>query len=219
MRLDRPLERTARRLAARGPISIVAIGSSSTAGAGASSAAATYPSRLAIELDRLWPDRSITVRNRGINGEEIWQMLARMPGDVIGENPDLVLWQLGTNAVLRDHPLAPPTALLREGLRRLKVAGADVILIDPQFAPKVLAKPEIEPMIDLIATASQSERVDLFHRFAVMRHWHETAGIPFATFLSADQLHMNDWSYGCLANLLAKSIGEATSLASVSETR
>ena len=34
-------------------------------------------------------------------------MLARLPEQVIQENPDLVLWQLGTNAVLRDRPLDP----------------------------------------------------------------------------------------------------------------
>jgi acyl-CoA thioesterase I len=82
----------------------------------------------------------------------------------------------------------------------------DVILIDPQFAPKVLAKQEIEAMIDLIAMASQREHADLFHHFAIMRHWHEVAGMPFDAFLSADQLHMNDWSYRCLAKLLANSI-------------
>src|ERR1700730_3398936 len=48
--LDRPLSHLGEHLAAREPIKIVAIGSSSTAGAGASSPAASYPSRLAVEL-------------------------------------------------------------------------------------------------------------------------------------------------------------------------
>jgi acyl-CoA thioesterase-1 len=55
----------------------------------------------------LLPRQSIAVLNRGINGQEILQMLARLPEQVIQENPDLVLWQLGTNAVLRDRPLDP----------------------------------------------------------------------------------------------------------------
>jgi acyl-CoA thioesterase-1 len=88
---------------------------------------------------------------------------------------------------------------------------ADVVLIDPQFAPKVLAMPEIDEMIDLIATTAQREHVGLFHRFAIMRHWHQVAGIPFDRFLSADQLHMNDWSYGCIAKLLASSIADSAS--------
>jgi len=128
-------------------------------------------------------------------------MVARFERDVISEHPGLVLWQVGTNVVLRDHPLEPQASLLHEGLSQLKATGSDVILTDPQFAPKVLARSEITEMIDLIATTAKIEKVNLFHRFAVMRHWRLDAGVPFADFLSADQLHMNDWSYDCLAKL------------------
>ena len=48
-----------------------------------------------------------------------------------------------------------------------------------------------------------------------MRHWRERAGIPFQAFLSPDELHMNDWSYACVAKLLAGSIGEAAARASL----
>src|SRR5262245_28187774 len=43
VRFDRPLPRTARRLVSGEPIKIVALGSSSTFGAGASTSAASYP--------------------------------------------------------------------------------------------------------------------------------------------------------------------------------
>ena len=61
----------------------------------------------------------------------------------------------------------------------------------------------------LIATAAKSEHVCLFHRFALMRQWHEADRMPFETFLSPDGLHMNDWSYGCFAKWLAAAIAEA----------
>ena len=208
-RLTHVLPRTARRLAAGQSITIVAIGSSSTAGAGASTPAASYPSRLAIELRDRFPGRTITVLNRGANGEEARDMLARFEHSVIAENPDLVLWQVGTNSVLRDHPILPAGALIREGVDRLKAAGTDIVLIDPQFAPKVIAKRDLNGMLELLAAAAKENNVDLFHRFAVMRHWREVAGIAFETFLSPDELHMNDWSYACVAKLLAASIADA----------
>ena len=34
-------------------------------------------------------------------------MLARLDSAVIAEKPDLVLWQVGTNSVLRDKALLP----------------------------------------------------------------------------------------------------------------
>ena len=218
-RLDRPLLHTAKRLASGEPLTIVAIGSSSTAGAGASSPAATYPSRLAGELRKLLPGHSITVLNRGVNGEETHDMLARFSTAVIAEGPQLVLWQLGTNSVLRDHPLTPHLALLREGIQELRAAGADVVLIDPQYAPRVLAKPETPSMVDLIALVASDQNVDLFHRFAVMHDWYEAQHASFNLFVSPDGLHMNDWGYACWAKLLAASIANAANASVASATK
>jgi acyl-CoA thioesterase I len=208
-RFDHPLLRTGRRLAAGEPLTIVAIGSSSTFGAGASSRAASYPSRLAIELQRRFPGRAIIVRNRGVNGEEIPDMMARFSGGVIAARPQLVLWQLGTNSVLRGESLAPHSLELRRGIAELKQAGLDVVLIDPQYAPKVLAKSETPAMVKQIALAAKDEDVDLFPRFAIMRDWYEKQHYSFSVFISPDGLHMNDWGYACWAKLLAIDIAEA----------
>jgi lysophospholipase L1-like esterase len=207
--LNYPLQRTARRIAGGEPLTIVAIGSSSTAGAGASSPAANYPSRLAVELKQRFPGHDITVLNRGINGEVTAQMLARFATDVVAVQPDLVLWQVGTNSVLRDHPLDQHSALLHQGIEQLKTIGADIVLIDMQYAPKVLEKSETASMEDQIALTAKQESVDLFGRFALMRNWHEALHIPFEDFVAPDQLHQNDWSYACVAKLLASAIGEA----------
>jgi acyl-CoA thioesterase-1 len=208
-RLDLPSKRTAHRLASRELLMIVALGSSSTAGAGASSPEATYPSRLMAELAQRFRTQPIIVLNRGISGERAVDMLARFDESVAAERPDLVLWQVGTNAVLRGYEHSKSDALIREGIRRIKAIGADVVLIDPQFAPKVIAQPEIEDMVELISNAAKEENVNLFHRFALMRHWYEVDGIPFEAFLSSDGLHMNDWSYNCFAKALADAIADA----------
>jgi acyl-CoA thioesterase I len=208
-RLNYPLRHTARRLASEEPLTIVAVGSSSTAGAGASSPTATYPSRLAVELKQRLPTPEITVLNRGVNGDDTANMLARFATDVVAAHPDLVIWQVGTNSVLRDDPLKPHSVLLHEGIEQLKAAGTDVVIIDMQFAPRVIAKPETQGMEDQIALAAKEESVDLFRRFELMRNWHDVQHIPFDAFVSPDELHMNDWSYACVAKLLAAAITEA----------
>jgi acyl-CoA thioesterase I len=208
-RLEYPLARVSHHFESDRSIKIVAIGSSSTAGAGASSPDASYPSRLEAELTEhfLWPD--ITVVNRGVNGEEAPDMLARFDASVIAEKPDLVIWQTGTNSVLRDRPLDPKATVLQEGLARLKAIHADVILLDPQYAPKVIAKPEVEGMVAQIAATAKEHSVDLFHRFALMKHWYQIDHMPFDAFIAPDGLHMNDWSYDCLAQWLGTAIVEA----------
>jgi len=208
-RFDKPLARVARKLATHRPVKIVALGSSSTFGAGASTSAGSYPSRLAEELAARLPGQDIIMLNRGVNGDETADMLARLEKDVLSERPDLVLWQVGTNSLLRDKAVLPRAALLHEGLARLKAIGADIVLIDPQYAPKVLVKPNHEGMVSLIATAAKAEHVCLFHRFELMRHWHQVERLPFETFVSGDGLHMNDWSYACVAKWLGAAIAEA----------
>ena len=208
-RFVQPLAKTAQRLSAAGPLTIVAIGSSSTFGAGATSPANSYPSRLAIELQQRFPANDIKVINRGVNGEEAADMLARLDSQVLSERPDLILWQVGTNALLRNHPLGPAVDVINDGIQRMKAAGADVILIDPQFAPKVITKPDHERMVTLISAAAKQGNIDLFSRFAMMRHWRESEGITFDVFLSPDELHMNDWSYACQAKVMSEAIAEA----------
>ena len=113
IQLDQPLRRTARRLASHKLIIIVALGSSSTAGAGASSAETTYPSQLMVELTQRFQTQPITVLNRGISGERAVDMLARFDKSVSAERPDLVLWQVGTLQIYAPFTLFDPPQELR----------------------------------------------------------------------------------------------------------
>ncbi|HXF87423.1 MAG TPA: SGNH/GDSL hydrolase family protein [Xanthobacteraceae bacterium] len=204
-----PLKHTGRKLLAGRPLSIVAIGSSSTAGDGASSPAASYPSRLLVDLRMRFPFRPITMKNRGVGGTEIKDMLAKFDAEAAEDRPDLVLWQFGTNSLLRNRTITEAMLVIEQGMRKFKALNADLIVVNPQYAPKVLAKAQTEFMLGIIAEAANQSHVNVFDRFAVMRYWHVTQRIPFSTFLSPDELHMNDWSYACIAKLLGAAIAEA----------
>ena len=201
--------RTAALLEKGKPLTIVAIGSSSTFGAGASSSAAAYPARLEALLKARFPSVAIKVLNRGANGEEAAEMLARFDRDVIAAKPDLVLWQVGTNAVLNNPVVRGQVSLLRQGIERLKAINADVMMIDPQYAPVVIARPQAQHMVDLIGFEASEEGAGVLRRFALMRSWHEVGHLRFNTFVSADGLHMNDWGYDCIARQLAGAIDAA----------
>ena len=219
LKLAQPLTRVANRLARRQPVTIVAIGSSSTAGVGASAPETTYPSRLEAELKARIPGAAIRVINHGVSGDQVRDMLARFDTHVRGEHPDLVLWQLGTNTIVSETGIAPTSPIIHEGLKRIRATGADTVLIDPQYAPKVLRYATADIMIDLIDEIARDEQVSVFQRFALMRHWKTSAEIPFEMFLSEDLFHMNDWSYGCMAETLARAIVAALPQKLVEETR
>lgn len=209
------LPRVAHRIAAGEPVTIVAFGSSTTVGYGTSSPAYTYPNRLADQLRRKFPTADITIVNRGMGGQDTPEMMKRFKAAVLDTNPDLVIWQLGTNTVVKGSAtdVAATTALLEDGIAQLQARGIDVVLIDPQYVPAVASKTEnASKMVKLIGEVAKLKNVALFPRFEVMRQWHEDEKMPFDKFVIGDGLHMNDWGYACFAQLLGdtiiKSVGQ-----------
>ena len=201
-----PLPHTALRLAQAKSLTIVALGSSSTYGTGASKPEYSYPSRLAALLHARFPNSDIRVINRGVGGELVGETTQRIASEVIGDKPDLVIWQVGTNDVLHDADPEEVMASVRAGIAQLHQAGADVILMDLQYAPAVLAHPQYHAMERGLWTTAKSTGVALFRRFALMRDWTEHRNMKMSAMVSADHLHMTDASYDCLARQLSGSI-------------
>ena len=207
------LPHVASKLAAGEPVEIIAFGSSSTSGYGTTSPEFTYPNRLAAQLHRQYPSADITVVNRGQGGEDAPEMMKRLQVAVLDMKPDLVIWQVGTNAVLRNLDPTETAKLVEEGVGRIQAAGADLVLVDPQYSPKVTERAEsASRMVKLLGRVAELRHVGFFPRFEVMREWHETQALPIDSFVIADGLHMNDWGYACFAQLLGddiiKSVGQ-----------
>jgi len=192
------------------PLTIVALGSSSTEGAGASSPSASYPARLEALLRAALPGVELRVINAGRSGESSAEMLARLESDVLAHDPDLVIWQAGGNEVLRGSDPAGFLAQMRAGLRRLRAAGAEVVLMDNQRSPRILSAPASRSFDAAMQELAQAERVPLFARSRLMQRWRD-AGLPPAEVLASDGLHHNDRGYACLAEALAASLISAAS--------
>jgi lysophospholipase L1-like esterase len=207
------LPHVAGKLVSGEPVLIVAFGSSSTQGYGSTSPEFTYPNRLAAQLRRQYPGADITVVNAGKGGEDAPEMMKRLQSEVIDVKPDLVIWQVGTNAVLRNLDPADTAKLVEDGVARVQASGADLVLVDPQYSPRVTERAESAGrMVRLLHRVADLRHVGIFPRFEVMREWHENQALPVDSFVIADGLHMNDWGYACFAQLLGddiiKSVGQ-----------
>ncbi|MDE5441880.1 SGNH/GDSL hydrolase family protein [Bradyrhizobium sp. CSA207] len=219
--LQYSLENFRKALGGKGPVRIVAMGSSSTAGLGN---VVAYPARLELYLrkhykdDDLHRDIRIDVFNRGKGGEEAPQEVARFNEDIFADTPSLVLWQVGTNAVFRKNEFNfdEVVAKIAEGLALLRDHPTmDVILIDPQYVTAMLDdNAELsEKMVSAIRTAAQGAKVNLFQRWALMRHWHVYNNASFEQLLAPDdelKLHQSDWSTMQVARALRSAILTAT---------
>ncbi|WP_376098696.1 SGNH/GDSL hydrolase family protein [Roseomonas sp. CCTCC AB2023176] len=201
-----PLPRLADAVRAGRTATIVALGSSSTQGAGASTPDAAYPARLEAALRR--GGVAVRVVNRGRGGEDVVEMLMRLEADVLAERPDVVIWQVGTNAAMRNHPLDRFTLLLREGVRELQAAGADVVLMDSQQGPWAARAPMRDTFDRALADMAVEKGIPLFSRRRLMDVWAAAGTVPEA-MLVQDGLHHNDRGYACLAEAVARGMRAA----------
>lgn len=197
-----PLPNLAAVLARHEPAVIVAIGSSTTRSWLASDPAHSYPAILQAALGRALPHAHVAVLNRGINGQDVTEELARLDSDVLAVRPAAVIWQVGANGALHSANPVGFRKLVTAGVARLHASGADVILMDNQRAPRLLAVPDNVPIGRALADVARDTEAELFSRSALMDAW-AAAGVPYERFLSSDNLHHNDYGYRCLAEALA----------------
>jgi acyl-CoA thioesterase-1 len=208
---DMPIPRlphTRAALATNQPLLVVALGSSSTRGWMATNIAHSYPALLQRELNDALPKADFAIVNRGIGGQDAPEELARLDSDVLAIRPQLVIWQVGANGAVRDEPPAIFKHLVEEGIARLKAAGSDVILMDNQRSPRILASPEHAVMDQSLREIADETGVNLFSRGALMDHW-AAAGAPYDDFIAVDGFHMNNRGYACLARAMADVIAAA----------
>lgn len=189
----------------RGQAKVVAIGSSSTAGRGD---IAAYPGRLLSFLQKEYPKADVAMVNKGIGGQEAPIELQRFDTDVIPEKPDLVIWQVGTNAIWQSPNAVPPppsfdetTSAIRDGLVKLRnQTRADVILMDLQYVPAVLTPAKqgnANAMVEKISELARDAGVNVFRRFAFMKGLYEVEKVSFDRMVDpADEhrLHDSDWA-------------------------
>jgi lysophospholipase L1-like esterase len=197
---------------------IVALGSSSTEGVMASNPGHSYPADLQSALSSALPNRHVAVLNRGIGGQDAARESDRLDRDVLAVQPQLVIWQVGANAALRHADPAAFRRLVGEGVRRLQAAGIDVVLMDNQRSPRVLASNNSEEFDQVLQDVSRSTGAGLFSRDHLMLSW-EQGGAVAANFIASDELHHNDRGYLCVAKALAEAILAAAAPAELSAAR
>ncbi len=192
-------------IAARTEGLIVALGSSSTEGAMASDSAHTYPAVLQTALEEALPKAHVAVINRGIGGQDAPEELARLESDVIAVRPQVVIWQVGANGAMRYADPVVFHKMVSEGVARLRTAGMDVILMDNQRSPRVLAATDHIVLEDSLRDVARETRVNLFSRSRLMDAWSDEGAKP-GLFTASDSLHHNDLGYECVSQTLAREI-------------
>ena len=198
-----PLPNVAADIAARRAIKVLAIGSSSTVGVGASSPGRNYPAQFEAILEKTFKGLDVVIVNRGVSGEVAAATAERMRTLVAIEKPDLVLWQVGTNDALARVPLDDFTATVRDTVRWLKEHEVDTVLVGLQYTLKVSTDEHYKGIRMALREVATSENVLLVRRYEAMEFLEK---VKAGHLLSSDDLHMNDLGYRCMAEHIARAV-------------
>lgn len=130
------LRATQSKLAAGGPVTIVAFGDSITNGGEASAPELVFWRRWAADLQGKYPQAHINAVNGATGGDTTARGLQRLPAKVLEARPDIVLIGFGMN----DHnrrgvPLPEFEANLRAMIARIRAATAAEIVLYSTFPP------------------------------------------------------------------------------------
>jgi acyl-CoA thioesterase I len=203
-RFRRPLRGLRRAVRENRNPRVLAIGSSSTVGVGASRPTNTYVAKLEDNLESAFVGVDFTVVGRGLSGELAEGQSARMKATVEEAKPDLVLWQVGTNDAIHHVDMESFKTCLRKTLTWLADNKIDVMMVDPQYSDKLTKDAFYEQVVTAVAEIAAEKHVLLVDRFEAMRQLSKERGDAF--YLASDRLHLNDVGHGCMAEQLARAI-------------
>lgn len=182
------------------PIRVLAIGSSS-AGLGAS---ASYPVKLENALEQALPDVQVEVEARGLPGEVASGAGERLRTMVAELEPDLVVWQVGTNDALARVDIEAFGEALDESVQWIKSHDIDIVLIDPVFTESLADDAYYTQMVRTVQDVARREAVPLVHRYAAMRFL-STQRTSEAHMLGR-HFRLNDLGLRCMAEHATRAI-------------
>jgi hypothetical protein len=189
-------------------LDIFVLGSrSSTINTTNASEASAYPGRLQAILKEKLPSNAVNVSVEIQPKKTAEEMAAGMVKLMEGKKPTLVIWQTGTVDAMRSTDPDDFRGAVDEGVVALQEAGADVILMNPQYSPRTETMISASPYLDSMRVVAQQHDVPLFDRFAIMQHWNESG--EFDLFSTFHGIELAKRVHDCLGRALSRFVIDA----------
>lgn len=188
-------------------LDILVVGSASSALAGPDGAKASYPARLEAALRAKLAGIEVNVSTEMRVKKTAADVAEGLEKLVADRKPTLVVWQTGTFDALKSVDPDDFRAAVDEGVTALQDGGADVLLMNLQYSPRMETMITVAPYLDNMRVSAEQHNIPLFDRFAMMRQWNESGTFdlfnPSHGFALASRVH------DCLGHALATFVIDA----------
>jgi hypothetical protein len=139
--------------------------------------------------------------------EDVAQGLGKLVKD---GKPSLVIWQTGTVDALRSIDPDDFRNAVGDGIGALRDAGADIVLMNPQYNPRMETVLSVTSYLDNIRVAAQERDVPLFDRFGIMKQWSDAGDFDFSITTRSQALARS--VHDCIGRALADFVVAAARL-------
>ncbi len=201
-----PLPNTARAVAAK-RLDVLVIGSGSSALPGKNGVKRAYPAQLQAVLGETLPGVAVNVATDVKARRTAIEMVAILKQILAAAKPVLVIWQTGTVDAMQGVDLDRFNAALEGGIVMARQAGADVVLVNPQYSPRTESMIAIGPYAEDMRWVALQYDVPLFNRYEIMRLWADFGTFDFKG--GVNKLDTAGRVHSCLGWLLADLVTEA----------
>jgi lysophospholipase L1-like esterase len=198
-----PLPNVAAALQQRKQIRILAIGSSSSIGR-RSSRGGGNGEQIRNILQQAIKGLDVVTINRGVSGELSAQAAPRIKNEVALNDPDVVLWQVGTNDALAYVPLDELETTIVDTIRWLREHKVDVVLAGLQYVDRMAQDDHYKAVRELLRKIAAKENVMIVRRYEAQRLLAQAEGSGGG--LAPDEFERNDAGYACLSQYMARAI-------------
>ncbi len=165
---------------------------------------AAFPLQMAKDLQLLLPGVTVTMTVKGGRGMLAADMLDIIHAEFAAHKYQLVIWQTGTVEAVRNVPAGAFYQTLADGSAAIDEAGADLVLVNPQFSRFLHANTDLDAYGQTLQQIAAQPDVVLFHRFELMRYWSNEGQIDLERTAKAQRVKTVEALHACLGASLAQ---------------
>jgi len=163
-----------------------------------------FPLQMAKALQAAVPGLAVNMTVRGGRSLLATDMLSLIRTELAAHHYDLVVWQTGTVEAVRNVPPGEFGQTLSEGAEAVASAGANLVLVDPQFSRFLQTNSNLEPYEQGLQQVAAMPGVVLFRRYDLMRGWANDSQIDLERTPRSDRQKVIETLHACLGKHLAR---------------
>jgi acyl-CoA thioesterase-1 len=197
-----PLTNVQHALKDRKVIKILSIGASSSAGT--NDVRGPYFGVIEAILEKTIPGVDVQIIDRGVSGELARDASERLTNEVALTEPDVVLWQLGTNDALARIPAEEFQATVSERLSWLREHNVDVALVGMPYARSIKKDPHYQHIRNVVRRTAEEHKVLYIGRYDAMQVIEQAQSAPGAA--PPNEFALTEAGYTCLAEYVVRAV-------------